>query len=156
MRLLSSLTLPLLALVGSSQAQYFSKGWTPGQAVHSDVPTASFASAPSQPTETLVTPTVPAKPFSFSNLFDINNILTSEPAVALFNKFGVNITDKVQTVLQQQLWDNRVTLITDDNFHDLLVNEPMTPEEEKDRVWLLVMCVYLQLRSSDEDRVLTI
>ena len=156
MRLLSPPTLAFLTLVGSTQAQYFSKGWTPGQAVHSDVPTASFASAPSQPTETLVTPTVPAKPFSFSNLFDINNILTSEPAVALFNKFGVNITDKVQTVLQQQLWDNRVTLITDDNFHDLLVNEPMTPEEEKDRVWLLVMCVYLQLRSSDENRVLTI
>ncbi len=30
----------------------------------------------------------------------------------------------------------------------------MTPEEEKDRVWVLVMCVYLHLRLSDENGVL--
>lgn len=138
MRLFSPSSLAVLALVGSAQAQYFSQGWTPGQQAHGNVPTATFASAPSQPTGAAPVPTQ-SKPFSLSNLFDISNILTSKPVAALFDKFGVNITDRVQAVLQQSLWDDRVTLVTDDNYNDLVVNEPMTPEEEKDRVWLIVM-----------------
>jgi hypothetical protein len=30
-------------------------------------------------------------------------------------------------------------LITDDNFNELIVNEELTDEEEKHRVWLLIM-----------------
>lgn len=140
MKLLSSSALTLLALAGSTSADYFSAGWTPGQNPHADVPTATFASTAALPTGTAAAPPRgTAKPFSLSSLFDINNILTSEPVAALFNKFGVNITERV--ALQQKIWDDRVELITDDNYNDLIVNEPMTPEEEKERVWIFVMCV---------------
>jgi hypothetical protein len=141
MKLLSSSALTLLALAGSTSADYFSAGWTPGQNPHAEVPTATFASTAALPTGTAAAaqPRRTSKPFSLSSLFDLNNILTSEPVAALFNTFGVNITERV--ALQQKIWDDRVQLITDDNFNDLIVNEPMTPEEEKERVWIFVMCV---------------
>ncbi|KAF8204767.1 hypothetical protein BJ912DRAFT_939257 [Pholiota molesta] len=141
MKLLSSSALTLLALAGSTSADYFSAGWTPGQNPHAEVPTATFASTAALPTGTAAAaqPRRTSKPFSLSSLFDLNNILTSEPVAALFNTFGVNITERV--ALQQKIWDDRVQLITDDNFNDLIVNEPMTPEEEKERVWIFVISV---------------
>ncbi|KAF9481872.1 hypothetical protein BDN70DRAFT_830346 [Pholiota conissans] len=141
MKLLSSSALALIALATSANAEYFSAGWTPGQKAHADAPTATFASTATLPTGTGTTPVRAAKPFSFSSLFDINNILTSEPVAALFNTFGVNITERVQTVLEQKLWDDRIQLITDHNYDDLIVNEPMTSEEEQERVWIFVITV---------------
>ncbi|KAF8969393.1 hypothetical protein BDZ97DRAFT_1795371 [Flammula alnicola] len=136
MKLLSSAALTLLALVGSSNAQYFSAGWSPGQKMQDEAATATVVSRPS---ETAVAPK--ATPFSFSSLLDINKLLTSEPAVAIFSKFGVNITERVQAAQDLKIWDERVELITDDNFNDLIVNEPLTEQEEKDRVWIIVISV---------------
>jgi hypothetical protein len=136
---LSLAAISLLALAGSSNAQYFSAGWRPGQAAQetTDVSVPEPSSTPEA-----AEPAQPPKPFSLSSLFDLNSILTSEPAAALFNIIGINITEKVQGALGTKIWDERVELITDDNYKELIVNEPMTEEEEKDRVWVIVMYVY--------------
>ena len=65
----------------------------------------------------------------------------SPPAVALFGRLGVNITERMQGALEggSQQWDQRIPLITDDNYNDLIVNESLTEQEEKDRTWLIVM-----------------
>ena len=133
---LSLASIFLLALVGSSSAQYFSAGWQPGRAAQET----TDASVP-EPSSTpeAAAPAQPQKPFSFFSLFDLNHILTSEPAAALFNKVGINITERVQNA---KIWDERVELITDDNYKELIVNEPLTEKEEKDRVWVIVMYVH--------------
>jgi hypothetical protein len=136
---LSLAAISFLALAGSSNAQYFSEGWQPGQAAQET--TAVYAPESSSTPEPAA-PAQPQKPFSLSSLFDLNHILTSAPAAALFSKVGINITEKVQAALDIKIWDERVELITDDNYKELIVNEPMTEQEEKDRVWVIVMCVY--------------
>ncbi|KAF8165687.1 hypothetical protein B0H34DRAFT_690040 [Crassisporium funariophilum] len=137
---LSVAALSLLALVGSSTAQYFSAGWTPGQKQQPQEPeVATFVPVPEEKATTAAQPK--AAPFSFSNLFDINKLLTSEPAVAIFNRMGINITEKVQAALDHKIWDERVELITDDNYKELIVDEPLTEQQEKDRVWILVISV---------------
>jgi len=71
-------------------------------------------------------------------MFDINKILTTGPSVALFNRFGINITERIEASLAQ-IWDERVPLITDDNYEDVVVNEILTEQEEKDRLWVIVI-----------------
>jgi hypothetical protein len=34
-------------------------------------------------------------------------------------------------------------MITDENWEDMVVNEPLSPEEEKDRTWFMVVCAPL-------------
>jgi len=64
----------------------------------------------------------------------------SRGAAALFlNKVGINVTEKVQNALTTNIWDERVELITDENYKERIVNEPMTEEEEKTRVWVIVV-----------------
>jgi hypothetical protein len=58
----------------------------------------------------------------------------------VFERFGINITERV-ALTQANLWDERILLITDDNFQELIVREPLTEEEEKTRVWATVMYV---------------
>ena len=130
----------LLALVASSNAQYFSAGWSPGQKQPE-------AQSPVQPVDNLPTPTPiaepvkPTSPLSLLDLFDTNKLLTSGPSVALFNRLGINITEKVEA--SSNIWDERIPLITDDNYEDLVVNEILTEQEEADRVWIIVMYVSL-------------
>ena len=145
---ISAAALSLLALAGFSNAQYFSAGWSPGQKVPAAEPeAATFVPGQSplpKPTGTAAGEAAApsqATPFSFASLLDINKLLTTEPAVNLFKSFGINITERVQTVLSQKIWDERVELITDDNYQDLIVNEPLTTQEEKDRLWVIVMSV---------------
>lgn len=133
---LSLLPFSVLAFVGASSARYLSEGWKPGQKVQQETATANTPF----PTETVpVAQTPKATPFSFASLLDINQLLTSEPAVLLFDKLGINITERVKAASEAKLWDERVQLITDDNYKDLIVNEPLTEEEEKKRVWAIVM-----------------
>ena len=128
-----------LFFTGSSTAQYFSAGWTPGQKVASaataEASAKPYASKPSGPSGQVATapPPAVAGPSSF-----INKLLTSGPAVAFFSSLGVNITETVNA----KLWDERIQLITDDNYQDVIVNERLTPQQEKDRVWVIMMCVY--------------
>ena len=126
--------LVVLALFVSIEAQYFSTGWAPGQPIPEE---ASPTSLPEKqaPDRKRISPS------SLASYLDLSKLLTSEPAVALFSRFGVNITERVQGALEQSKnrWDERVPLITDNNYEDLIVNEPLTEEEERDRTWIIVM-----------------
>lgn len=117
----------LLGIARLVNAQYFSSGWTPGQPVPT-LPTNTHSQA-AQSTETAgkrgVTPPKP----SF-----LDNLVTGGPLSALSSMIGLNITGTPPVV-----WDERIPLITDSNYADLVVNEKMTPEEEEERVWFIIM-----------------
>lgn len=126
--------LGLTAFVASASAQYFSDGWAPGQPATTTIPTASSSSKPS-PSPTSA-PTI-------GSLFDLSNILSSDPFASLFARVGVNITDKLGAArAKAKFWDDRIPLITDDNYGSLIVNETMTEDEENERVWFIVMQVF--------------
>lgn len=112
--------------LGLADAQYFSEGWKPGQALTSEPPAQKIPTA---------TAAAPAKTGGF---FDINNILTSEPVSGLFSAFGINISEKVAAA-NTLPWDDRIQLITDSNYEEIIVQEGMTPEEEKERIWALII-----------------
>jgi hypothetical protein len=125
-----TLALAALALVAPSCAQYFSSGWTPGQAVPTNTPASPLAAE----TRPLPPPSQAQSPFSLSY------ILSTGPVSQLFDRFGINITERLEVArTNSDIWDTRVPLVTDDNFNDLIVNEVFTDEEEKHRVWLLIM-----------------
>ncbi|KAH0587995.1 hypothetical protein J132_10436 [Termitomyces sp. J132] len=132
----SALSLGLCAFATASvKAQYFSAGWTPGQ----PEPTPANNGIP-QELGHKVAPQGSAT--SISNLFDITTLLSSSLSVSLFSKLGINITERLESALEKtKVWDKRVSLITDDNYHDLIVNEPLTPQEEQDRTWIIVISV---------------
>lgn len=140
----SLVTFTLLALLAFANAQYFSAGWSPGQK----------KTEPKQPvaTKPVPIPSEPAKattnPLSLLNLFDTNMILKSGPSVALFNLFGINITQRMEAASLAKIWDERVPLITDDNYEDLIVNEALTEQEETDRVWIIVMYASSHIHSA--------
>lgn len=121
--------LPLLALPSLVAAQYFSAGWQPGQPLHE---------TQSSPAPTYTPAPQPAK--GLSELFSLNTLLTLPPVAGLFERFGINITERV-ALSRADLWDERIPLITDDNFNELIANEPLTEEEEEKRVWVVVMYV---------------
>lgn len=130
MKLTWALFLPI------ASAQYFSDGWKPGQNAASEAPTATQGHSASYHTAAA------AAAKKSGSIFDLNpnKILSSEPAVALFGKFGINITERLQAV-NKAPWDERITLLTDSNFEELVVNETLTAEEEQERVWAIVMLV---------------
>lgn len=117
----------LFVATGLANAQYFSAGWTPGQPVPTVSASAQFQAA--QSTEAAgKRGTTPSKA-SF-----LDNLVTGGPLAALFSAIGFNITGTTPMV-----WDERIPLITDANYVDLIVNEDMTPEEEEERVWFMIV-----------------
>ena len=74
-------------------------------------------------------------------MFDLSNLLATGPVASLAARAGINITERLATAKSHKFWDDRVTLIDDDNYGDLIVNETLTKEEEKDRLWFVVMYV---------------
>ncbi|KAF7335333.1 hypothetical protein MSAN_02344100 [Mycena sanguinolenta] len=124
----------VLALAVAANAQYFSEGWVPGQAVTAE-PSAPSSGGP--PPSTGQKPQQ-SEPFSFSSFLDINNILASGPVKGLFEKAGINITERLEAAALSP-WDDRIPLITDENYFDMVVNETMTEEEEDKRVWVIVV-----------------
>ncbi|KAJ6560308.1 hypothetical protein B0H19DRAFT_945759 [Mycena capillaripes] len=125
----------VLALAATAvNAQYFSAGWTPGQAVTAEPSTPSFAGSGAPPRQKAE----PQESFSLSSLLDMNKILSSGPIKGLFEKAGINITERLEAAAVMP-WDERVPLITDNNYFDMVVNEPMSEEEEEKRVWCIVV-----------------
>lgn len=154
----STLALGVLSLAASANAQYFSKGWIPGAgnpepsaATTSSgyTPGASVPPAPiptARPTKTaggagFSIPTKLPTYKELQELLDVSNILALPPIVALAEKFGINVTEKLEEARARRYWDDRITLITDENYEEMIVNEVMTPEEEAERVWFAVMYV---------------
>jgi hypothetical protein len=130
---LDTLALAALVFVAPSCAQYFSAGWTPGQATPTETPepTSSSLGAESTP--------LPS-PLQGQSRFDFSYILSTGPVSRFFGRFGVNITERLEAAQGfPEIWDSRIPLVTDDNFNELIVNEELTDEEEKHRVWLLIM-----------------
>ncbi|KAJ7368912.1 hypothetical protein DFH08DRAFT_763005 [Mycena albidolilacea] len=127
--------LGVLALAAAANAQYFSQGWVPGQAVtaESSAPSAAGGAPPRQNAKA-----EPAEAFSLSSLFDMNKVLSSGPVKGLFEKAGINITERLEAQAVSP-WDDRVPLITDSNYFDMVVNETLTEEEEEKRVWVIVV-----------------
>ncbi|KAF8632307.1 hypothetical protein AX15_001931 [Amanita polypyramis BW_CC] len=66
----------------------------------------------------------------------LNSVLTSGPVTSLFARLGINITE---TLEPPKYWDERVPLITDDNYHDIIVNEQLTEEEQQARTWAIII-----------------
>lgn len=58
---------------------------------------------------------------------------------SLLGKVGVNLSAVFNAT--NDIWDPRIPLITDDNYDEIIVNEPLTPEEEQKRTWFIVMYV---------------
>lgn len=117
-----------LSLTGLVNAQYFSAGWTPGQAVPSQTPS---------PAHVPHSPSTPATQHGPGKMSFLDNLVTVGPLGALSSLIGLNITGTPSAT-----WDERIPLITDENYAEMIVNETLTPEEEKERVWFLIMCVY--------------
>jgi hypothetical protein len=130
---LDTFALTALAFVAPSSAQYFSAGWAPGQAVPTDAP-----SSPSFEPDT--TPLPP--PRQGESRFSLSYLLSNGPVSQLVNRLGFNLTERLEAAqTESEIWDNRIPLVTDDNYNELIVNEVLTEEEEKDRVWFLIMWV---------------
>jgi len=132
---LSAAAFSLFLFVSTTNAQYFSVGWSPGQKVSSQsTPAESVASSSSQTAVPAATENTPSTwtPNSF-----IEKLLASGPAVALLSSLGLNVS----AALNEKLWDERIQLITDENYQDVIVNETLTPKEEKERAWVILMYV---------------
>ncbi|KAJ4479017.1 hypothetical protein J3R30DRAFT_3473334 [Lentinula aciculospora] len=110
--------------------QYFSEGWKPGQAVTNE---------PSTPLSTGVS----GGPQGQQDSFSVQGILDSPSVSSLFAKVGVNISSLASAAGLSSKpvypWDTRIPMITDTNFDDIVVNEELTPEEEENRTWLIVV-----------------
>ncbi len=129
----NTLALAALAFIAPSCAQYFSTGWTPGQVVPTDTPEPASSSLGAE-----TTPLPP--PREGQSRLGLSYILSTGPVSQLFSHFGINITERLEAAqTHPEIWDSRIPLVTDDNFNDLIVNEELTDEEEKHRMWLLVM-----------------
>jgi hypothetical protein len=136
------LTLLLGSLVtASANAQYFSAGWAPGKAVPSSSATSSTVFNPPGSTPA----SKPKAEFpslkDLTSMLDLTNILASGPVASLAARAGINITQKLADIKSHKFWDDRVTIIDDDNYEDIIVNEALTEKEEKDRVWFVIMYV---------------
>ncbi|KAF5333389.1 hypothetical protein D9611_002654 [Ephemerocybe angulata] len=136
-----------LALLGSvitlcsipAQAQYFSQGWKPGQAAHTQAAAPKEGWAPGQPIERqpagdgsapeTVETAPPKAPFDW----DFGKIL-----VSTLQSFGMNISLPEGVGLDK--WDDRIPLITDENYEDVIVKEEFASDEEAEkRTWVLVI-----------------
>jgi len=139
MKVASAICLSLSWVVS---AQYFSEGWKPGQHVArgSGYSYETVAATAQQAQATQAAPDAPSSPKS---PFDITTYLESGPLKALFNRAGVNITEKLEASRAlSKIWDERVPLIHDDNYEQLILEEEFESlEEERDRVWFLIITV---------------
>lgn len=145
MRLLA-LLLGALSLSAPAHAQYFSKGWAPGdKPVTSATPATTSAgytppSAAATPTKAAsLLPTKIPTLKELSEMLELSNLLAAPPIAALAAKVGINVTERLADLKAHKYWDARVPLITDENYAAMVVNETMSEEEEKERVWFVIM-----------------
>ncbi|KAJ3873433.1 hypothetical protein F5051DRAFT_419258 [Lentinula edodes] len=119
----------LLGLFSFTNGQYFSEGWKPGQA---------FTNEPSAPVPSVTSGHVGEEPQS-----QRGSSLDSSSISSIFAKIGVNISSIASAAgLSSKAaypWDPRIPLITDVNYDNIIVNEELTPEEEGNRTWLIVV-----------------
>ena len=128
----ASVALALLTCASTVSAQYFSEGWTPGKPVTEEPPKAGPTSRPKA--------AEPQTAAGGLSSFDMTWVLESAPVVGIFNRMGINITATLEAARNQvDTWDSRIPLITDNNYDELIVREPLSEEEKESRIWFLVM-----------------
>lgn len=116
-----------------SNAQYFSQGWQPGQPTTSTVGSIPKGTPVFQPEGGAQA----EKPAAAPGFMDA---LAQGSVGQLLAKAGINLTAAAAAAATyEDLWDMRVPFIHDDNYDELIVNEPLTPEEEAERTWFLIM-----------------
>ncbi|CAE7090579.1 unnamed protein product [Rhizoctonia solani] len=148
----------LLLALGSVQAQYFSEGWSPGQAVPTE--TVEAETITGTPTSTAAPTKWNWKEFSSKHL-DLGKLVTEGPiATALSGAYpytlslvpanpatgvGINAAEQFELARQraaQRGWDERVPLLTDSNYELLIKNETFnTPEEAEERTWFIIVTI---------------
>lgn len=141
MRKVLSTVVAAFSLLGSVSAQYVSEGWKPGQVVstnearHADYDPSSASTSQSD------TASNKEQTSSTFSIFDVSTYLESGPMKALFTRAGVNITEKLEAAREMaKIWDERVPLLDDSNYEDIVVEEQFESlEEEKDRIWFIAM-----------------
>ncbi|KAI0691380.1 hypothetical protein BC835DRAFT_1547400 [Cytidiella melzeri] len=119
-----------------ASAQYFSEGWKPGQkATPTAAWTPEFTPGAQQAADGDATTQAAATAQG-----GFMEALAQGPVGALLGKAGINISASLAAAqTANELWDERIPLIHDDNFDELIVEESLTPEEELDRLWFLII-----------------
>ncbi|KAF8592583.1 hypothetical protein K439DRAFT_1625932 [Ramaria rubella] len=123
----------IFVTIANAEAFHYSSGWSPGQTSSSVNPTAS-----------------PQAQNPSSQQFSWSSFLTSGPIATFFAKSGVNMTERLAEAQRKAElpWDDRIPMIRDDNFEELIFNESFaTPEEDEVRIWFLVVTITSNQRS---------
>ncbi|CAE6342206.1 unnamed protein product [Rhizoctonia solani] len=133
----------LLLAFGFVQAQYFSEGWTPGQAVPTE--TVEAETITGTPTST-ATPAAKWNWQEFSSKhLDLGKFVTEGPIATVLSGIGINATEQLERARQRAAelgWDERIPLLTDSNYELLVRNETFdTPEEAEKRTWFVVVTI---------------
>ncbi|THH27830.1 hypothetical protein EUX98_g6360 [Antrodiella citrinella] len=150
---LSQVALALLACAATVNAQYFSEGWAPGKPVTQDPP----LPAATQSTARRHAPP-PVKPqlslSSLTSYFDLAKVLESGPVSSLFDRAGINITERVAAARASMrtitTWDPRIPLITDENYDEIIVGENLTDEEKEKRSWFVIVTAQSAARGNSK------
>ncbi|CAE6428747.1 unnamed protein product [Rhizoctonia solani] len=132
-----------LLAFGFARAQYFSEGWTPGQAVPTE--TVEAETITGTPTSTAT----PAAKWSWqefsSKHLDFGKFVTEGPIATALSGIGFNATEQLELARQRALergWDERIPLLTDSNYETLVKNETFdTPEAAEKRTWFVVVTI---------------
>lgn len=129
----------VLSLALAASANYMSQGWQPGQAVtKKPEPTATPGFDPAARTGRASDPPKPSGPEeSFWTKFFTQGALGN-----LLQSKGVNVSAAIEKSRVSEDWDLRIPIVYDETYHEIITNETLTPEEEHQRVWFIVVCVF--------------
>ncbi|KZT62945.1 hypothetical protein CALCODRAFT_489484 [Calocera cornea HHB12733] len=149
-----SLALAGLSALSLANAAYFSQGWKPGQ----PLPTHGIQAGQkpnSVPIADFMKPKMAAEPAPRKSIFELaaylqemaqdalTSPLRSGPVADLITKTtGVNISEameKAKLAQSQSKFDPRIQQITDDTWEEIIEYEQLTPEEEDNRAWLILI-----------------
>ncbi|EIW51964.1 uncharacterized protein TRAVEDRAFT_136205, partial [Trametes versicolor FP-101664 SS1] len=62
------------------------------------------------------------------------------PVASRFQRMGLKLREAVASNVESPRWNPAFRLlITDENFDEYIVREPLTPGEEAKRVWFLII-----------------
>lgn len=74
---------------------------------------------------------------------DLTHLLRTKPVKNLFSVFGVNITERLDIAEEAlNIWDPRVQFVTDDNYKELIEDEPWRTEDNENRIWFIIVSAY--------------
>ncbi|OJT08194.1 hypothetical protein TRAPUB_907 [Trametes pubescens] len=118
--------LALLLCAAFASAQYVSEGWKPGQQQRLDL---TNDPPPHDPSPAQTFHRTAEEPPS-----------TAPPVASLFERMGVEFTEAIAPNADST-WDPRIPLITDENFDEVITREALTPDEEAERVWFLIISI---------------